>query len=378
MTKRKRGMRGHMPRRGLLPGMALIALLGLTLLTVHAGGGVVQAGLSQAQAPPGGSPVASEVRASATLDHAVFLPSIAQVHPCLSPSGLIAFERHYCTDPPLNKNCSPHDIWVRSHDGSGVEINLTNTPDLDEGVPTWSPDGRFLAYTAGPLGSRAIYKMDLCTREVTALTSGTYDESWPAWSPLGDKIAFMRLTPGEQDDVYLMNPDGTGVAKLTNWLYGDRFPAWSRDGQWIAFSSDRFYAGQDLYVVRPNDPASVKIVLQTNRPGIDDRRDEIYPSWSPDGSIYHNFVYKDAPADAFDYLYRVRPDGSDRQLVFDDGYQRYIPSFSPDGQCFVFYSKMGGVDKEVWKWCNGYSAAVNLTNNADHVGDEYCAWSPVP
>jgi len=297
----------------------------------------------------------------------------------LTTRGLVAFERHYCTNPPKNDDCDPHDIWVRSHDGSGVEINLTNTPDVDEGVPTWSPDGHFLAFSASPPGgNKALYKMDLRTGEVVALTDGTYDESWPAWSPLGDRIAFMRLTPDELQDVYLINPDGSGLRKLTDWPYGDRFPAWSRDGQWIAFSSNRFWQGDDLYIVRPDDPSSVRIVLKTDREGIDDRRDEIYPSWSPDGWIYHTFVYKDAPADAFDYLYRIRPDGTGQAAVLNDGFQRYIPSFSPDGQCFVFYSTMGGVDKEVWKWCAGAGVAVKVTDNPDSVGDEYCAWSPVP
>ena len=92
----------------------------------------------------------------------------------LTTRGLIAFERHYCdpSDPTDDEKCEPHDIWLRSHDGSGIEINLTNTPGVDEGVPTWSPDGNFLAYSAGPLGSKAIYKMDLSTGEVTALTDG--------------------------------------------------------------------------------------------------------------------------------------------------------------------------------------------------------------
>lgn len=282
--------------------------------------------------------------------------------------GLIAFERRYCHWVGNDKVCDLHDIWVRSHDGAGIEINLTNTPDVDDGVPTWSPDGHSLAYAAGPVGARAIYKMDLRTREVTAVTDGSMDERWPAWSPGGDRIAFMGRTPGEMDDVYLINTDGSGLFKLTDWVYGDRFPAWSRDGQWIAFSTERFWGGEDLWIVRPDDPLSLQVVLRT------DFKDEIYPSWSPDGWIYHTL--KD-PA-AGELLYRVRPGDKQATKVFDDRYQRYIPSFSPDGQCFVFYSYLGGRDKEVWKWCNGYSAAVNVTDNGDLVDDEFCAWSPVP
>ncbi len=288
--------------------------------------------------------------------------------------GYIAFERHYEEE-------DPHDIWITRHDGLGTERNLTNTPDVDEGVPTWSPDGNWIAFSAGQgTANRKIVKMDLRTGVVTPLTDGTDNDRWPAWSPLGDKIAFMREIGGSgHPDIYLMDVDGTDQTQLTDWLYGDDFPAWSPDGQWIVFSSDRFYAGRDLYIVHPDDPDSEQLVLRTDRPGADDQRNEIYPSWSPDGWIYYTFVYKDAPADKTEYLYRIRPDGTGRAQVFDDSYERYIPSFAPDGQCFVFYSTLGnlaGADKEVWKWCYGYGAPINLTHNDD--GDEYCAWSPVP
>jgi Tol biopolymer transport system component len=459
MNEQKRGKPRSTPVGRLLPAIALMALLGLALLSLNGGGERGAGGLLEVQALAGNSPSgtsSADIRASATLSNTVFLPSIYRDYPCLplealaidgpdsasigvpqtftvsavparagqpitytwqvtgqapvvvvdgaqdvqtftweltgdkviavhaadrcggsaaetmvvelTTRGLIAFERRYCRWVSNEKVCDLHDIWVRSHNGSGVEINLTNTPEVDEGVPTWSPDGHFLAYAAGPVGARAIYKMDLRTRQVTAVTDGSLDERWPAWSPLGDRIAFTAKTPGEMEDVYLVNTDGSGLGRLTTWFYGDRFPAWSRDGQWIAFSSERYWGGEDLWMVRPDDLSSEKVVLRT------DFKDEIYPSWSPDGWIYHTL--KD-PA-AGELLYRVRPGDNAATKVFDDRYQRYIPSFSPDGGCFVFYSYMGGRDKEVWKWCNGYSAAVNVTDNDDLVDDEFCAWSPVP
>ncbi|NLF15328.1 MAG: hypothetical protein GX597_26350, partial [Anaerolineaceae bacterium] len=49
----------------------------------------------------------------------------------LSTRGLIAFERHYCDpeQPEKDEYCEPHDIWLTTQDGSGGELNLTNTPD---------------------------------------------------------------------------------------------------------------------------------------------------------------------------------------------------------------------------------------------------------
>ena len=139
----------------------------------------------------------------------------------------------------------------------------------------------------------------------------------------------------------------------------------------------RDFNGRDLWKLEADNPSHMVRLTTTPRPNPEtDDRDEIYPSWSPDGWIYHTFVYSNNEQDESELLYRVRDDGTGREKVFDDGYNRYIPSFSPDGACFVFYSYMGGSDKEVWKWCQGFTQAVNLTDN--EVADEFCAWSPVP
>lgn len=294
----------------------------------------------------------------------------------LTTRGLIAFERHYASE-------APHDIWLLDSEGSGMEFNLTNTPDIDEGAPTWSPDGNWLAYSAGAPGSkRAIYKMDLSSGEVISLTDGSRDDRWPAWSPNGNRIVFMRnlpdLPPDEyHPDIYIMDVDGSNQQQLTDWPWSDDFPSWSPDGEWIVFATDRDFAGRDLWKMRPNDPGNLVRLTNTPRPDPEkDERDEIYPSWSPDGWIYHTFVYSNNGHDESEWLYRVRDDGSTREKVFADEYDRYIPSFSPDGNCYVFYSFLGSADKEVWKWCTGFTEAVNLTDN--DAGDEFCAWSPVP
>lgn len=105
---------------------------------------------------------------------------------------------------------------------TGTSRNLTNTPNTTEFDPSYSPNGKAIAFAAwSPVASptvRGIYVMHPDGSAVTRLAwSDVATYSLPKWSPDGKRIAFSGSADqfGAQD-VYVMNADGSGTTNVTN------------------------------------------------------------------------------------------------------------------------------------------------------------------
>jgi TolB protein len=133
-----------------------------------------------------------------------------------SPDGFkIVFSRESVQTYP--------DIYVINVDGTG-EMPLTATGDY-EIAPEWSPDGSRITYqgTYESISETYIFVMNAYGSGQTRITFTGYDRH-PAWSPDGTKIAFQRSNGN--DDIYVMNADGTEVTPLTTSDGNDRKPDW--------------------------------------------------------------------------------------------------------------------------------------------------------
>ncbi len=142
-------------------------------------------------------------------------------------------------------------------------------------APRFSNDGNAIIMSIAEGGSTQIYKMDLRTRRLIKLTtgSGTIDTS-PSYAPDGGQIVFNSDRGGSQQ-LYVMNADGSNVHRISfgDGKYGT--PVWSPRGDLIAFtkmSGGRFYIG-----VMRTDGSGERLLTESY---LDEG-----PSWSPNGRV---------------------------------------------------------------------------------------------
>jgi Tol biopolymer transport system component len=197
--------------------------------------------------------------------------------PSWSPDGAkIAFTRIY----PDQDN--REEIWVMKADGSDpLWIGV-------EGLAAkWSPDGSRFIYTSNRSGNYEIYTADIDGTDEQQLVSTSADESFPTWSPDGRQIAYSAST-GEWNtiensqtyEIYVMDADGTNVHQLTHNTAYDGNPRWSPDGSLLVFSSDLAETGHwEIYVMNA-DGSSVKQVTHTPS-----NATAINPVWRPERNL---------------------------------------------------------------------------------------------
>jgi TolB protein len=203
---------------------------------------------------------------------------------------------------------------------------------------SWSPDGRWLAFTmlrGGGSGRWGLYVMRADGTQVRRLTRDEgLDTFYTAWSPDGRLIAFSaRRGPDEKPDIYVVNADGTSLRQLTTDPEGDSTPAFSPDGRAIAFVSDREGRHQ-IYVMSADGSKQARLTHEEAA---------LYnPQWSPDGRL---IVYYAEKGDRKDQVWVMNADGSNPTLLTGGVGHNIFPAFSADGRSIIFCSKRDAAEK---------------------------------
>lgn len=188
----------------------------------------------------------------------------------------------------------------------------------------------------------------------------------PTWSSLSiegqySQIAFVGQV-SDNDDIILMNSDGSNQIQLTTDPSNEGHPAWSPDGTRIAFSTDRD-GNSEIYVMNADGTNPVNL---TNDEGADDWR----PMWSPDGRQIAFVTNRDGNAE----IYVMNANGTNPINLTNEEKSDIAPNWSPDGTQIAFATNRDG-NFEIYMMNADGTNPVNLTISPENL-DYLVSWSP--
>ena len=220
---------------------------------------------------------------------------------------------------------------------------------VDNSSPSISNDGTKVAFVSDVDGDQEIFVINSDGTGLLQLTNNTAKDRAPSISGNGTKVAFHSDIDGDWE-IFVINSDGTGLTQLTHNTLTDAYPSISDDGSKIAFYSD-VGGDRQVFVVNSDGSALTQVTSNAATVGI--------ACISGDGSKIAYISNVDGDRE----LFVVNSDGTSLSQLTNNTADDYNPSISNDGSKVAFESNVNG-DWEIFMVNSDGSSLTQLTNNA--------------
>jgi TolB protein len=222
----------------------------------------------------------------------------------------------------------------------------------------------FAIIPAGAVSIENLKKLDIPQK--TALDPN------PILSPDGMRIAYVAYDSSFNQQIFIINIDGTGNKAITNDTLKKWGLAWGPDKiAYVSFAKDGL---EKIYVINPDGTDNKQLILDNTRQGnaAEDKPPTwAAPSWNQDGKT---LLYTSLDEMSNPKMYTVNADGTGKKLVFTDNFKQWSPSFSPDGKDIVYVSYTDKYEIELFKVDAAGTASERLT--LDTIKKNNPVWGP--
>lgn len=231
----------------------------------------------------------------------------------------------YVTAAGVSPNIN-YALMVADSDGYNPQVLVRSREPLLS--PSWSPDGKKLAYVSFERGDSAIYIQEIATGSRQVVSNRKGINGAPAFSPDGTKLA-LTLSYLGNPDIFIMDLGSRETKRITNHFSIDTEAQWMPDGQNLVFTSDRSGKPQ-LYQVSVNGGDATRLTFQGEY--------NAKASISYDGKQF-------AMAQGTGNVYRIavldRSKGSGTMSAISPGSVDESPSFAPNGSMLLYAATDG-------------------------------------
>ena len=270
--------------------------------------------------------------------------------------GIASTRLLYVNEIKSKKFNSNYRLMLADSDGANEKTLLSSSEPIIS--PAWSPDGQKVAYVSFETGLAKVYIQDIATGKRESVLSKDTQISSPAWSPDGKYLSLTLYQDGNAE-IYILRLRDKTLTRMTNQFAIDTESSWSPKGNKILFTSGRSGSPQiyELNLRRLNSKAkrisfegtyNAKAAYLPNEEGI------IFVHRSGDGLFHIAMKYKKEnfirilTEAKMDESPSVAPNGNMVIYGITEGDQSMLAGFSLSGATFKLPASQGEVREPAW------------------------------